>query len=126
MAFSAAENQDFVSPAWAPVEFRVDVAQENGAVRVCPVGEVDTATIRELRARLDEAISSGAARVILDLRGTTFLDSAGLHLAVDATASASRNGVQFAIIAGPPDVQRTFVVAGLSELPFVDVPAARA
>jgi anti-anti-sigma factor len=64
--------------------------------------------------------------VILDLRGTTFLDSAGLHLAVDATASAARNGIQFSIIAGPPDVQRTFIVAGLSELPFVDVPAGRA
>src|SRR5262245_26440888 len=116
MAFGAAANRDFVSPAWAPVEFRVDVAQETGAVRVCPVGEVDTATIRELRARLDEAMASGARRVILDLRGTTFLDSAGLHLAVDATASAARNGIKFAIVAGPPEVQRTFVIAGLSEL----------
>jgi anti-anti-sigma factor len=109
----------------APVKFRVDVTQGHGGVRVCPVGEVDLATVRELRARLEEAMASGARRVILDLRETTFLDSSGLHLAVEAAASAASNGTEFAIIAGPPDVQRTFDVAGLSELPFVEVPASR-
>ena len=107
----------------AAVAFRVDVAREHGAVRVCPVGELDMATIEQLRARIDEAFAAGAGRVILDLRQTTFFDSAGLHLAVEATAWAARNGTSFAIIAGPPDVQRTFDVAGLSELPFVDAPA---
>ena len=110
----------------AAVEFRVDVAREHGAVRVCPVGEVDTATVGQLRARLDEAMASGSARVILDLRATTFLDSSGLHLAVEAAAWAARTGTEFAIVAGPPDVQRTFDVAGLGELPFVDVPAGMA
>ena len=107
----------------AAVAFRVDVAQERGAVRVCPVGELDMATIGQLRARLGEAMDSSAARVILDLRQTTFLDSSGLHLAVETTAWAARNGTEFAIIAGPPDVQRTFDIADLSErLPFLDVP----
>jgi anti-anti-sigma factor len=109
----------------APVKFRVDVTQRIGGVRVCPVGEVDLATVAQLRACLEEAIASGARRVILDLRDTTFLDSSGLHLAVEAVASAASNGTEFAIIAGPPDVQRTFDVAGLSELPFVDVPDRR-
>lgn len=110
----------------AAVEFRVDVAREHGAVRVCPIGELDMATIGQLRARLEEALASGAGRVILDLRATTFLDSSGLHLAVETTASAARSGTEFSIIAGPPDVQRIFDVAGLSELPFVDVPSGMA
>jgi anti-anti-sigma factor len=109
----------------AAVEFRVDVARERDIVRVCPVGEVDVATIASLRERMDEAMAAGPGCLILDLRGVMFLDSAGLHLAVEADAWAARNGIEFAIIPGPPAVQRTFEVAGLSaRLPFVDVPRA--
>ena len=104
-------------------EFRVEVAREHDAVRVCPVGDIDMATVGRLRARIDEAIASGASRLILDLRKTAFLDSAGLHLAVDTNSLARRNGTGFAIIAGRTNVQRTFAVAGLStQLPFVDAP----
>jgi anti-anti-sigma factor len=104
------------------VAFRVDVAMEHGgAMRVRPVGEVDIATVGRVRARIDEAMAAGAGRVILDLRTTTFLDSAGLHLALDTVESAARNGTEFTIIAGPHAVQRTFDVAGLrAQLPFVE------
>jgi anti-anti-sigma factor len=107
----------------AAAAFRVDVSREPDAVRVCPVGELDMATVGRLRARIDEAIASGIRRLILDLRQTTFVDSAGLHLAVDTDNSARRNGTTFAIIAGPPAVHRTFEIAGLSsQLPFADAP----
>jgi anti-sigma B factor antagonist len=107
----------------AAVDFRVDVAHERAAVRVCPVGELDVGTIAQLRARIDEATAAGAGCLILDLRGVTFLDSSGLHLAVETNEWAARTGTEFAIIAGPAGVQRTFDVAGLSNrLPFVDVP----
>lgn len=107
----------------AAVSFRVDVAHERGAVRVSPVGDVDLGTVGRLRERLDEAMDAGAGRVILDLRGTTFCDSSTLHLAVDAHDRAVRTGIEFAIVAGPPGVQRTFDITGLSDrLPFVDVP----
>jgi anti-anti-sigma factor len=105
------------------IEFRVDVARERDAVRVSPVGELDMATIRYLREALYEAMAAGAARVILDLRETTFLDSSALHLAVDAHERAVRDTTGFAIIPGPPLVQRAFDIAGLSDrLPFVEVP----
>jgi anti-anti-sigma factor len=117
-----ASNED-AEVMLAAVAFRVDVAHERGAVRVSPVGEVDMATIGQLRARMYEALAADIGRVILDLRKTTFFDSAGVHLAVEADTRAKRNGTEFAIIAGPRAVQRTFDVAGLSErLPFVDVP----
>ena len=104
-----------------PVAFRVDVAVEHGAVRVCPVGEVDLATVGACRARIDEAMAAGAGRVILDLRKTTFLDSTGVHLALDTVRSAARNGAVFAIIVGPHAVQHTFDAAGLrARLPFVE------
>ena len=103
------------------VEFRVDMTHEQGGVSVCPVGDVDVATIGRLRERINEEMAAVADRVILDLRATTFLDSSGLHLVVDTDAWATRSGTEFVIIAGPPGVQHTFDVAGLSgRLPFVD------
>ena len=105
----------------ADAEFRVDVTQEQGGVRVRPVGDVDVATIGRLRERMNEAMAAIADRVILDLRATTFLDSSGLHLMVDIDTWATRSGTEFVIITGPPAVQHTFDVAGLSErLPLVD------
>src|SRR3954470_15916054 len=83
----------------ATVEFRVGVAHEHGGVRVCPIGDVDLATIGRLRERMNEAMAAVADRVILDLRATTFLDSTGLHLALDTHAWATCNGTEFVIIA---------------------------
>jgi anti-anti-sigma factor len=105
----------------ADVEFRVGVLHEDDAVRVRPIGEVDLATIGRLRERTAEAVAAGPNRLILDLRGTTFLDSTGLHLAMDLERWATRNGIEFLIIAGPRIVQRAFRAAGLSgRLPVVD------
>ena len=110
----------------AAVPFHVDVARERGGVRVCPVGELDTATIEELRQRIDEAMATGAARLILDLRETTFLDSTGLRLAVEADTRAAEAGTEFSIIPGTAAVQRAFDVAGLTQLlPFESAPRGR-
>jgi anti-sigma B factor antagonist len=117
------DRAEYAEAMLAAAGFRVDVAQERDCVRICPVGEVDVATIGLLRAHIDEALEATCGRIVLDLRETTFLDSTLLHLAVEVDARASRDGTEFAIIAAPPAVQRTFHAAGLSSrLPFVDVP----
>jgi len=107
-------------------EFRVDVERDRGGVRLSPVGEVDASTIEHLRESFYEGTATGADRVILDLRETTFLDSTGLHFAVDVDAWAKMRGIEFAIVGGPPAIQRSFDLCGLTErLPFVEVPRAR-
>jgi anti-anti-sigma factor len=64
---------------------------------------------------------AGFTRVVLDLRDVTFLDSSGLHLAMDAQAASAADGWEFGIIEGPADVQRAFEIVGLSDrLPYVD------
>jgi anti-sigma B factor antagonist len=104
-----------------PSRFRVDVEPEREVVRVCPVGEVDLGTVGQVRAQLEELKSSGFSRLVLDLRRTTFLDSSGLRLAVEVNAASASDGFAFAIVAGPPEVQRAFELSGLaSRLPFVD------
>lgn len=105
----------------SPFSFRVEVQPERDVVRVCPVGEVDLATVDDVRARMDEVRASGFTHVVLDLRDTTFLDSTGLRLVIEAHASSAADGWEFGLIEGPAEVQRVFEIAGLcSRLPFVD------
>jgi anti-anti-sigma factor len=101
--------------------FRVDVRQDRDAVYVCPVGDVDLDTADHIRERLDELRHAGFKRLILDLRGVTFLDSTGIRLVLDADASARADGFDFALIEGPARVQRAFEITGLrAALPFID------
>ncbi len=105
--------------------FRVDIAPDRDAVRVCPVGELDLATVGRVGAHLDELAAAGFKRVVLDLRGATFLDSTGLRLIVGAHRSSADDGWELAIVPGPDVVQRVFDIAGLTaHLPFVDSPSA--
>ena len=108
------------SGADASSEFRVEVEPERDAVRVCPIGEIDFSTVGEVRAQLDELRSAGFSRLILDLRRATFLDSSGVRLALDAHTTAAADATEFAIVPGPPAVQRTLEVAGVCDrLPFM-------
>jgi anti-sigma B factor antagonist len=110
-----------------PTPFRVEVALQREAVHLRPVGELDMATVGRVRERLDELTAAGFKRVILDLRGATFLDSSGLRLVVDANECSAHDGWSLEIIAGPDAVQRPFDVAGLTaRLPFVDAGSAGA
>ena len=101
--------------------FFVEVAPERDAVRICPVGEIDLGTVGEVRAELERLRQAGCQRLILDLRSTTFVDSTGLRLALDIHAASAADGFDFALHPGPPAVQHTFEIAGLSQsLPFIE------
>ncbi len=104
-----------------PPRFRVDVQPERALVRVCPVGEVDLDTVGDVTAEIQRLCAAGFEHIVLDLRGTTFLDSTGLRLVLDAQAASSRDGWDFCVLRGPPQVQRTFEAAGmLARVRFVD------
>jgi hypothetical protein len=59
--------------------FSVDMPPERDVVRVCPRGEIDMNTVGAARSQLDELAGADFMRVVLDLQGTTFLDSTGLR-----------------------------------------------
>jgi anti-anti-sigma factor len=101
--------------------FRVEIAPDRDVVRVSPVGELDIRTTGELTAEIQQLWRSGFTRVVLDLRAATFIDSTGLHAIIDEHAAATADGREFAIVPGPPEVQRIFDVTGLEHrLPFLD------
>jgi anti-anti-sigma factor len=94
---------------WHP--FHCDVEPERGRVRVAPHGELDLATAPDVERRLRELRESGFDRVVFDLRELDFMDSTGLRLIMREDAAARADGRTFALIPGPPAVQRIFEVA---------------
>jgi anti-sigma B factor antagonist len=102
------------------LKFRLDVEPERDVVRLCPHGEVDVATTGAIREKFEEMTALGFGRVALDLRGVTFLDSTGVRLVLEL-CEASRSGTcEFALIEGPPAVERIFELTGVrSQLPFI-------
>ena len=102
--------------------FQLETVPDRDVVRVSPIGEIDLSTVGEIRDELRELRRVGFTRLVLDLRGTTFLDSTGLHLILEECEAARSAGAQFAIVAGPPEVQRIFGLTGLdAQLPFSDM-----
>src|SRR5688572_14514578 len=80
-----------------PQPFGVEVQRRNDVAIVRPRGELDLATVETLRAALDAIESAG--RLVLDLRGLSFIDSTGLRLLVALHERAQRDGFQLALVA---------------------------
>ena len=95
--------------------FHCEVEPERGRVRVMPHGELDLATAPEVERRLRELRESGFDHVVLDLRELVFIDSTGLRVVMREDAAARADGRTFALIPGPPAVQRIFEVACVSD-----------
>jgi anti-sigma B factor antagonist len=96
--------------------FRVDVVPNRHEVRVCPVGELDLATVPSVEEQLAELWSAGFTRLVLDLRDVCFLDSTGIRMLLSWQKRSSADGVLFSVIPGPPVVQRVLELTGAAEL----------
>lgn len=107
--------------AEAPEPFEIEVVPERERVVLVPRGEIDLSTVNLVRAALDELEEAGFRRIVLDLRGVTFIDSSGLRVVIE---EVQKDGIDFAVIPGNDVVQRVFEVVGL--LDVVPVTEARA
>ena len=110
--------------------FAVAVERRDHVTIVQPRGELDLATLDTLRSTLDAAIAETlhaaqngietAARLVLDLRGLSFMESNGLHLLVALDERAQRDGFQLTLLAPAAPIDRAIQLCGLDQvLPFV-------
>jgi anti-sigma B factor antagonist len=69
---------------------------EMGGVTVVRIaGELDKLAIDQARSGLDRLVTAG--RLVVDLDGVTFIDSAGLHALFDLARLADRRGTGIAL-----------------------------
>ena len=86
-------------------------------------GELDLATSPVLDAELERASASGAERVVLDLRGVSFMDSTGLSVLVHAQRRADESRQQLVVINGSDQVLRLLTLTGVADrLTLIDTP----
>jgi anti-sigma B factor antagonist len=77
-------------------------------------GDLDLATA----PRLNEALRNlehETRLIVVDLREITFLDAAGLHVIVDASIGARRDGRRLLLVGPSVPVQRVFALTGTSD-----------
>jgi len=82
-----------------------------GAIVLVLAGELDLYNAAELRAALEEAIGSGARRIVVDMAEVEFVDSTALGVLIEARAKVGENGL---LLAAPgTETRRTLEVSGL-------------
>jgi anti-sigma B factor antagonist len=108
-AFDPTMNGDpLVEPA-----FTIEVKADTGRVLVCPVGELDLATSSGLESTIVDLLERGNQRVVVDLRGLTFLDSTGIRALITAHHRARDLGAHMPLILGGATTRRVLEITGL-------------
>jgi anti-sigma B factor antagonist len=98
----------------------VEVRREPGHVLVTVAGEIDIATVRQLRERLAAPAASGRP-LIVDLDRVTFIDASGLGVLASAASRAAARGASLHAVCARHQVQRLFAITGLDR----HIPLAR-
>lgn len=109
-------------------EVRFPVAWSGRTALVAAPGEIDLTVAEGFRDALLTVLNAGALGLVVDLTGTTFIDSAGVSALVRASrrAAASEATVRLAVTASP--VRRVLSLVGIDQLievhPSVDAAIA--
>jgi len=69
-----------------------------------------------LRQRIDELLASGDTRVVLDLQGVDYIDSAGIGMLVAKYVSVRRSGGDVKLVSLSSRVHRALSLAGLLDV----------
>lgn len=104
--------------------FGMKTEEDDETIRLALSGEFDLAWVPEVDAELSRIERFDTRRrLVLDLRGLTFMDSSGLRLVITAHARGRRTGRPITVVRGPEHVQHVFEITGMDrELVMVDDP----
>jgi anti-sigma B factor antagonist len=97
------------------VRFAVSEQEQPGAAVVRVEGELDVLTAPQLAARLAAVTRRHTGDVVVDLRGTVFIDSVGLHVLLSAYRRLARASRRLSVVCDEGPVRRVFERARLLE-----------
>ena len=78
-------------------------------------GELDVVSAPELQQHLDEVLAEQHERVMLDLTGLTFVDSAGVSVLIKAKQAAEASGRTLVLRRPTEQLERVFALVGLAD-----------
>ena len=95
-------------------EFSISTARVgDGTYVVSATGELDLHTVDQLDTELEQALTHGAQRVVVDLAGITFMDSTALGAIVAAQRKLQLAEGELALVSDDPRIVRVFEITGL-------------
>jgi anti-sigma B factor antagonist len=108
-----------------PQLLSVDTVIDGTVAHVAVAGDIDLRTAALLEDPVRRVLSEHrVSHLVIDLRGTTFLDSTGLRLLLQLNADGREQRWQLVVVRGPSSVHRTMELVGLDkQIPIVDDPA---
>ena len=109
-------------------QLKVSVRAEGSCTLVTLTGESDANTRQLLRDLLESEAPPDAHRLIIDLSGLRFIDSAGVHALIEVRAVLRDRGGELALVAPQPVVARVLNLIGADQLipVYADLAAALA
>ena len=108
-----------------PRDLDISVHSFGSTVEITLTGELDVASDRRLSETLKQVADETTANMVIDLRGVTLMDSAGLRWLITADALSQAEGFRLWIVRAPGVVERTLAATGMdARLPIVDRPPA--
>jgi len=97
-------------------EDRFAVEMIRGMPVVAAPEEIDINNAAGLRTALLEAAGQGDGTLVVDMSGTQFCDSAGLHVLVRAHKRARARGGELLLVLPDPAVLRVFALTGIDRM----------
>ena len=79
-------------------------------------GEVDLYTAPEFKQQLLDAIAKGAKDVVVDLSGTTFIDSTTLGVLVGGVKRLRTNDGELSLVCSDRNITKIFEITGLDRV----------
>jgi anti-sigma B factor antagonist len=98
-------------------EFQLTVASLNEDVALVAVaGELDLYSAPRLQDGIDEATTTEARTVVVDLSAISFIDSTTLGVLVQRSKRLARDGQALAVVSNDPRTLRVFQITGLDRV----------
>ncbi|QKW50244.1 STAS domain-containing protein [Streptomyces buecherae] len=91
---------------------RVEVRHQGASAVVTPAGELDHHTAELLREPLEQCVSDGRSRLVVDCSRLEFCDSTGLNVLLGARLKAEAAGGGVHLAGMLPVVARVFEITG--------------
>jgi anti-sigma B factor antagonist len=93
----------------------IERSDVDGEVVLTLAGELDAISAPELERHLDALAAKRSPRVVLDLSGLSFVDSAGVSVLLKAKHEAEGSGRRLILRNATEQVRRVFSLVGLAD-----------
>jgi anti-sigma B factor antagonist len=93
----------------------IELDRDSGDFSICrPIGELDASTVCQFRQMLAELASS--PRLVIDMSGVVFIDSAGLGALIGGIRRTREWGGDVVLACGRPSLNRLLLVTGIDRI----------